>query len=70
MNILLGLRVHGRAITGSTEFKGGWTNIIREMFGKAPREESRDLVGGRLKLSWLTKNFPNLPDDADEDEVI
>ncbi|KAK1354010.1 hypothetical protein POM88_047266 [Heracleum sosnowskyi] len=70
VSILLGLRVDGRAITGSTEFKGGWTKIVQEMFGKAPSEESKDLNGGRLKLSWLSKTFLMLPDDADEDEVI
>ncbi|KAK1387494.1 serine/threonine-protein phosphatase 7 long form-like [Heracleum sosnowskyi] len=70
LSILLGMRVDGCAITGSTEFKGGCTKIVQDMFGKAPSKQSGDLNGGRLKLSWLSKTFPKLPDDADRDEVI
>ncbi|XP_074342714.1 serine/threonine-protein phosphatase 7 long form homolog [Apium graveolens] len=70
VSILLGLRVDGNIMTGSTEFKGGWAKIIHDMFGEAPKENSNDLVGGRLKLSWLSKKFDALADDADNDEVI
>lgn len=38
------------------------------MFGKAPDKQFLD--GGRLKMSWLVKQFPKLSDNANEDELI
>ncbi|KAL8121782.1 hypothetical protein AgCh_018503 [Apium graveolens] len=68
VSIILGLRVDGRAVSGCTEFKGGWSNLIESVFGKAPGKH--DLDGGRLRLNWLAKLLPALSDDANEDELI
>ncbi|KAL8104646.1 hypothetical protein AgCh_028756 [Apium graveolens] len=52
----------------TSKFKGGWSNLIESVFGKAPGKH--DLDGGRLRLNWLTKLLPALSDDANEDELI
>ncbi|XP_017256611.1 serine/threonine-protein phosphatase 7 long form homolog [Daucus carota subsp. sativus] len=68
VSVILGLRVDGCAITGSTEFIGGWGTLVESIFGKAPAKQ--DLDGGRLKLNWLTNLLPVLSADANEDELI
>ncbi|KAL8105619.1 hypothetical protein AgCh_029429 [Apium graveolens] len=68
VSIIPGLRVDGRAVSGCTEFKGGWSNLIESVFGKAPGKHNLD--GGRLRLNWLAKLFTALSDDANEDELI
>lgn len=45
VSIILGLRIDGRAVSGSTEFKGDWNNLIESMFGEAPAKH--DIDGGR-----------------------
>ncbi|KAK1355732.1 hypothetical protein POM88_048988 [Heracleum sosnowskyi] len=66
VSVLLGLRIHGNAVTGHTRCEGGWSNVVKNMFGEAP-----NLKGGRLKLNWLDSVVPKvLPDDANEDELL
>lgn len=67
MSVLLGLRINGIAVSSSTEFDGGWSNLIKNMFGKSP---GKQLVGDRLRLSWLDTVFNVLLDNADEDQLI
>ncbi|KAK1398565.1 hypothetical protein POM88_008428 [Heracleum sosnowskyi] len=59
-------RKHGEAVIGITAVDGGWDHIIEEIFGQSPVNQ---LVGGRLKLSWLTKCFPSLSDNASDLEL-
>lgn len=68
VSVILGLRVDGQAVTGSTDFKEGWSKLLENMFGEAPEEKYLD--GGRLKMSWLDKILPELSDNANEDELI
>ncbi|KAK1401462.1 hypothetical protein POM88_001067 [Heracleum sosnowskyi] len=67
--ILRDLRFDGvarLAVTGHTRCEGGWSNVVKNMFGEAP-----NLKGGRLKLNWLDSVVPKvLPDDANEDELL
>ncbi|WOG82990.1 hypothetical protein DCAR_0519795 [Daucus carota subsp. sativus] len=66
--VLLGLRIDGDVITGTTGgFEGGWSNLVEKIFGKKPKED-KELKGGRLLLSWLTstvKELPAAPSDQD-----
>ncbi|KAK1401530.1 hypothetical protein POM88_001135 [Heracleum sosnowskyi] len=61
----------GNIITGCTRVEGaegGWSKLIKEMFGSPP---GRALNYGRLKLSWLDSVVPEvLVDDADDDELV
>ncbi|XP_074364215.1 serine/threonine-protein phosphatase 7 long form homolog [Apium graveolens] len=73
--MILGLRIDGNVITGSTHaegVEGGWRDLIRNMFGTSPDPvKSRSMVGARLKLSWLDSVVPKvLADDADERELV
>ncbi|XP_074374783.1 serine/threonine-protein phosphatase 7 long form homolog [Apium graveolens] len=71
VTVLLGLRIDGNAITGSTHAEGGWKDHIKNMFGKAPDSKSQALVGSRIKLSWLDLAVPEvLADDAEERELV
>lgn len=64
VSVLLGLRIDGDPVTGSTELE--WDKLIEEVFGIAP---GNGRTGGRLKLSWLTANFETLSDDASDLEL-
>ncbi|KAG9453391.1 hypothetical protein H6P81_006295 [Aristolochia fimbriata] len=60
--VLLGLRVDGDAVTGST--RGDWMELARVFLGvKLP---PGSFQGGRLSLSWLRGQFSFCPDDATE----
>ncbi|KAK1381942.1 serine/threonine-protein phosphatase 7 long form-like [Heracleum sosnowskyi] len=67
VNVLLGLRIDGDAVTGGTQVNGGWENLVKQIFGKAP---GTSLKGARLLLSWLTTNYKTLHDDASDVELI
>ncbi|XP_074360523.1 serine/threonine-protein phosphatase 7 long form homolog isoform X1 [Apium graveolens] len=70
VGVLLGLRIDGDVITGTTGgVDGGWTNLVERIFGKRPKEEDKELKGGRLQLSWLTSCIKNLQDSPSEDDV-
>ncbi|KAK1369759.1 C2 NT-type domain-containing protein [Heracleum sosnowskyi] len=56
----------GDVITGVTVVDGGWDHIIEEIFGISP---GKQLVGGRLQLSWLTKCFPPLSNNSSDVEL-
>ncbi|KAG9458796.1 hypothetical protein H6P81_003304 [Aristolochia fimbriata] len=60
--VLLGLRVDGDSVTGSTW--GDWMELDRVFLGvKLP---PGSFQGGRLSLSWLRGQFSFCPDDATE----
>ncbi|KAG9458823.1 hypothetical protein H6P81_003331 [Aristolochia fimbriata] len=60
--VLLGLRVDGDAVTGST--RGDWMELARVLLGVELPPGS--FQGGRLSLSWLRGRFSFCPDDATE----
>lgn len=61
VNVLFGLRITGRPVTGSNNFI--WADLLEEHLGlRPPREE---LDGQKLKLTWLRDNFSNPPVQAD-----
>ncbi|KAG9459290.1 hypothetical protein H6P81_003798 [Aristolochia fimbriata] len=62
--VLLGLRVDGFAVTGSTQ--GDWMELARVLLGvKLPPDSFQ---GGRLSLAWIGDRFLFCPDDV-PDEV-
>ncbi|KAG9458858.1 hypothetical protein H6P81_003366 [Aristolochia fimbriata] len=60
--VLLGLRVNGDAVTGST--RGDWMELARVFLGVELPPGS--FQGGRLSLSWLRGQFSFCSDDATE----
>lgn len=62
VNILLGLRVDGPAVTGSTKYN--WADLCEDLLGRRPGP--KDLHGSHVSLAWLRENFRNLPADPDE----
>ncbi|KAL8156428.1 hypothetical protein AgCh_001497 [Apium graveolens] len=68
VSILLGLRIDGKAVTGHTHSEGGWSDLVKNMFGATPGEQN--LKGARLKLTWLHSLTKVLTDDADENELL
>ncbi|KAG9449999.1 hypothetical protein H6P81_009964 [Aristolochia fimbriata] len=60
--VLLGLRVDGDAVTGST--RGDWMELARVFLGVELPPGS--FQGGRLSLSWLRGQFSFCPNDATE----
>ncbi|KAG9442052.1 hypothetical protein H6P81_017906 [Aristolochia fimbriata] len=62
VGILLGLRVDGDAVTGST--RGDWMELARVLLGVELPPGS--FQGGRLSLSWLRGQFSLCPDNATE----
>lgn len=63
--VLLGLRVHGDAVTGSCDVL--WEDLCEELLGLRPGVES--LEGSSLKVSWLRENFLQPPKGADDETV-
>ena len=69
VSALLGLLVDGEPIGG---LDGGGDlqylqGLCRELLGAEPT--AQDFSGGRLKLTWLSLRFQELPDDAEEATV-
>lgn len=64
VSVLLGLRIDGEPVTSSTEFE--WDKVIEEVFVKTI---GKGRTRGTLKLSWLTINFKELPDDVSDLEL-
>ncbi|XP_010500321.1 PREDICTED: serine/threonine-protein phosphatase 7 long form homolog [Camelina sativa] len=62
VNILLGLRVDGPAVTGST--KCSWADLCEDLLGQRPGP--KDLHGSHVSLAWLRDHFRNLPANPDE----
>ncbi|KAG7594433.1 Serine/threonine-specific protein phosphatase/bis(5-nucleosyl)-tetraphosphatase [Arabidopsis thaliana x Arabidopsis arenosa] len=62
VNILLGLRVDGPAVTGSTKYN--WADLCEDLLGQRPGP--KDLHGSHVSLAWLRENFRNLPAEPDE----
>uniref|UniRef100_A0A1J3EXQ7 Serine/threonine-protein phosphatase 7 long form-like protein n=1 Tax=Noccaea caerulescens TaxID=107243 RepID=A0A1J3EXQ7_NOCCA len=65
VNILLGLRVDGPAVTGSTKYN--WADLCEDLLGLRPGP--KDLHGSHVSLAWLRDNFRNLPADPDEETL-
>lgn len=65
VNILLGLRVDGPAVTGST--KNNWADLCEDLLGLRPGPG--DLHGSHVSLAWLRDNFRNLPADPDDETL-
>ncbi|CAH2036016.1 unnamed protein product [Thlaspi arvense] len=62
VNVLLGLRVDGPPVTGSTKYN--WADLCEDLLGLRPGP--KDLHGSHVSLAWLRDNFRNLPADPDE----
>ncbi|EOA39489.1 hypothetical protein CARUB_v10008092mg [Capsella rubella] len=62
VNILLGLRVDGPAVTGTTKYV--WADLCEDLLGQRPGP--KDLHGSHVSLAWLRENFRNLPSEPDE----
>ncbi|KAG9444956.1 hypothetical protein H6P81_016296 [Aristolochia fimbriata] len=60
--VLLGLRVDGDAVTGST--RGDWIELAKVLLGVELPPGS--FQGGRLSLLWIRGRFSFCPDDATE----
>lgn len=67
VNVLLGLRIDGDAVTGGTQVNGGWASLVKQIFGIDP---GKSLSGAQLRLSCLTENFQSIRDDASDVELI
>ncbi|CAH8362790.1 unnamed protein product [Eruca vesicaria subsp. sativa] len=65
VNVLLGLRVDGPAVTGTTKYN--WADLCEDLLGLRPGPG--DLHGSHVSLSWLRDNFRNLPADPDEETL-
>ncbi|XP_010524593.1 PREDICTED: serine/threonine-protein phosphatase 7 long form homolog [Tarenaya hassleriana] len=65
VNILLGLRVDGPAVTGSTKYN--WADLCEDLLGCRPGP--KDLRGSHVSLGWLRDNFTHLPPNPDEDTL-
>ncbi|XP_052203665.1 serine/threonine-protein phosphatase 7 long form homolog [Diospyros lotus] len=63
--ILMGLRVDGPAVTGSTVHD--WATLCEQYLGVRPLDEH--LKGSSLQFTWVQQHFTTLPDDATEDVV-
>ncbi|XP_038707328.1 serine/threonine-protein phosphatase 7 long form homolog [Tripterygium wilfordii] len=64
---LLGLRVDGLAVTGSSIYE--WDDVMMQLLGRVANTEDRD--GASLSLSWLVLNFgEHNPPAEDAPEVV
>ncbi|CAN1178540.1 Serine/threonine-protein phosphatase 7 long form homolog [Linum perenne] len=61
VNIILGLPINGRAVTGRTS--GQWIQIIYDFLGHRLDVGSTEIKGSQLKLRWLNETFCALPPD-------
>ncbi|CAN1837418.1 Serine/threonine-protein phosphatase 7 long form homolog, partial [Linum perenne] len=59
VNIISGLPVNGRAVTGRTS--GQWIQMIDDFLGHTLDVGSTEIKGSQLKLQWLNENFRALP---------
>ncbi|CAN1849835.1 Serine/threonine-protein phosphatase 7 long form homolog [Linum perenne] len=59
VNIISGLPVNGRAVTGRTS--GQWIQMIDDFLGHTLDVGSTEIKGSQLKLRWLNENFCALP---------
>lgn len=77
VSVLLGLRIDGDVVIGTTSgVDGGWRIMIERVFGTSPpvviennKKKANELKGGRLMLSWLTKVFDALPVCPSEEQL-
>jgi hypothetical protein len=66
VNMLLGLRVDGKALTGPTEVS--WKEDCEKLLGvMPPKEERKDKT---LRLAWLRETFSSLIDESSYEERI
>ena len=63
--ILLGLLVDGVAVTGSTSLH--WRDVCHSLLGFIPGDTV--LNSQCLCLTWLSRSFPNLEPNADEQSI-
>ncbi|CAN1217171.1 hypothetical protein LINPERPRIM_LOCUS920 [Linum perenne] len=59
VNIISGLPINGRAITGRTS--GQWIQMIYDFLGNQLDVGSTDIKGSQLKLRCLNETFSALP---------
>ncbi|CAL1385177.1 unnamed protein product [Linum trigynum] len=64
--VLLGLRVHGPAVTGKSDLQ--WDELCEELLGVKP--DPGVLHGSTVKLSWLRTHLREPPPDADEETLL
>lgn len=64
--LLLGLRVGGKAVTGSTMVS--WTDDFLDLLGVMPPESQRK--GNFIKLKWLRETFSMLTPESSNEEII
>lgn len=66
--VLLGLRVHGRAVTGPPH--DDWAGLAEELLGVRPGVDEVSgkpvLDGSFLRTTWLRRHFSQLPAGADD----
>jgi hypothetical protein len=66
VNMLLGLRVDGKAVTGPTEVS--WKEDCEKLLGvMPPKEERKDKT---LRLPWLRETFSSLTDESSYDKSV
>jgi len=57
--VLLGLRVHGDAVTGRGD--GNWAQVVHNLLGVLPEidpfTQQRPMAGSTLRMSWLREIF-------------
>ncbi|KAG5565189.1 hypothetical protein RHGRI_001178 [Rhododendron griersonianum] len=66
VEILLGIPVDGRPVTGTTLFNPD--DLCLRLLGEAPGE--RDKKGGKVKLKWLRDRFNGIIEDGAAAEVV
>ena len=63
---MLGLRIHGNAVTGQCRSEG-WRARVEAFLGHKVGEQGARTSG--VLISWLRQEFTQCPDEADEETV-
>ena len=63
--MLIGLPVDGDVVTSSTCLD--WRRVCYSLLGITLGD--KDIDGQRLHLTWLSRSFPTLAPDADEESI-
>ena len=66
VGIILGLRVHGPAVTGEESVEGDWKIEMERLLSRSP--DHMQPIG--ILLSWLRSEFGTLPEYPSEDDIL
>lgn len=69
--MLFGLRIDGRAVTGSID-PGGWRDAVEVLLGihpPEPPEDAKDRKTTGVSSSWIAEHF-GIPPPAEAEEVV